>query len=874
MKLKKLKCAFFLLAANAAAQTAANYQYVIKPLAGTSSTGNGLPATQALFKQPLAVIAEASGGYAVLDSSNQQIRRVGADGVVTLVANLNADCVDMEIARDGSFYVTATAQVLKVSPAGAVSVFAGTGVPGSSGDGGPAASALLDASVTGIALDAAGNVYFVDGSRVRKVNVAGIITTVAGGKQEGFSGDNGPASAARLNYPKGLAIDAAGNLYIPDLLNYRVRKVTASNGVITTIAGNGNYGAAVNGPAINSPLGFPYNIAVDGSGVYFTDIGSGVVSKIDAGGVLTRLAGGGAFSYADGPAASAYLDGLAGIAIEASGNVLITEIGTHRVRRISAGTIRTVAGRIRTGGDGGSASAAVLNSPLGADFDGLGNLYIADGQSYRVRKVAADGVISTLAGTGNPGPAAAGASAAATPIPNHYAVAADTKGNVFIAARNQVLRVNASGAIDVYAGTGTAGNSGDGGAATAASFLFISGLATDAAGNLYIGDHASNRVRKVSGADGTISAFAGTGTAGFGGDGGAAAAAQLRPFYSLPLATDAGGNVYIGDGGNYRVRVVSPAGVITTIAGNGQPGEPADGSRASGAPLNIVTGVAVDEAGGVYVAATAAQYFGSHSIYRVEGGAIRAIAGQGSAPVADDIPANTTRGFDSHGMRTDSNGDLIVADYNGSVVRKLMRNSPRELVALDGGNQSAAPGAVLPKPLRVRVNGRAGLGVAGEPVAFKVTSGEATLSAASVTADDTGAAGVNVTLGGRGLVVVTATVTGLPPVTFSATAGSPGLLLSPDSLLFSYTIGAGPPEAQAIAVQGSTAFSAMAAADGDVAWLVAEVVEGAVRVSVTNLDQLEAGAYKGIVTVSADGVEPRVAAVSLAVADVSMARKR
>ena len=872
----KLISILLLMTLAAAAQTV-NYPFVVKPLAGTSEIGNGLQATQALLKSPGDIVADAAGGFAILDYGNRQIRRVGSDGVITIVASLSWDCYDMKAGRDGSYYLTASALVIKVAPDGKASVIAGTGVPGSSLDGGQATTAALSGRVTGIALDSNNNVYFVEGTRVRKVTPAGIISTVAGITTPGYGGDNGPAISAQLNYPHGLAFDAAGNLYIADQSNYRIRKINTS-GVITTIAGNGNYGLPVNGAATASPLGFPQGIAVDAAGnVFFTDIGTNLLLKIDgATGAVSTLAGGGALSYADAAASSVYLHGPSGIAIESNGSVLFTEYSSNRVRRLSAGNVRTVAGRVHIGGDNGPATDATLNSPIDVAYDAQGNLYIADAEGNQLRQVSASGIIKTVAGTGLPGSPAPGASAATSLLPRITAVAVDSIGNIFVAAPTVVYRITPSGAIDVYAGTAASGNggAGDGGPATQATFLYISGLAVDSAGNLYIADHANHRVRKVSAASGMIAAFAGTGVSGFVGENGPALSAQFRSTYAMPLAIDAKNNVYIGDDGNFRVRMVSPDGVITTVAGNGQSGDPEDGAQARNTPLKYPAGLAVDRAGVLYVAIDIAlQPFGRHSIYRVEGGVIRPISGLGDAAPADGIAATANYGFDAHGMRIDLNGDLIASDYSGGVVRKLMRNSPRDLTVFDGNNQSGAVGSALPKALQVRVNGRAGLVVAGEPVTFKVTSGDASLSGANAAADDTGLASVTLTMGSTaGPVTVTATAAGLSAVTFSATATA-GLAIAPESLSFAYTIGTDAPEAQQISVSGP-GLAANASVDGDVAWLQAVVVDGGVKVSLANLEQLVSGVYNGKVSISADGFDSRVVLVVLSVNDASLSKRR
>jgi hypothetical protein len=360
--------------------------------------------------------------------------------------------------------------------AGTILTVAGNGRGGLAGDGGPALAARINTAE--LALDRAGDLYIVSNTvnRVRKVDAAtGIITTVAGsttisgdritnlvpaGSNGGFSGDGGPATAARLDTPQHIAVDGAGNLFISDKNNQRIRRVDATTGIITTVVGSGAIGN-----------------------------------------------GKGHFS-----------------------------------------------------GDGGPATAATLANPQGIAFDGAGNLYIADQLNGRVRRVSPDGIITTVAGGGK-SPVAEGADAASVTLGTPRNVAVDGQGNLYIwdPSLNRVLKMRPDGKLSFYAGNGTAGLSGDGGPATTAQLnADFMAMAVDSAGNLFLSDRQNNRVRKV-GLDGIISTAAGSGPTGFGtgsfkGDGGPATAAQL----SVPsgVAIDAAGNLYIADQGFNRTRKV------------------------------------------------------------------------------------------------------------------------------------------------------------------------------------------------------------------------------------------------------------------------------------------------------------------------------
>ncbi|WP_308296979.1 MULTISPECIES: hypothetical protein [unclassified Streptomyces] len=271
---------------------------------------------------------------------------------------------------------------------------AGTGTPGYSGDNGPATGAQLNRPC-GVETDGIGNLYItdIDNHRVRKVNPAGLITTVVGTGTAGFSGDNGPATSAQLNHPTEVDVDGAGNLYICDRSNHRVRKVSPE-GVITTIAGTGVAGyAGDNGPAVNAQLNMPTSVAVDPMGtLYITDQTNHRVRKVSPEGVITTIAGTGVAGHAgdNGPAVNAQLNNPVEVALDGDGNLYITDLGNHRVRKVSlGGLITTIAGTGATGyaGDNGPAVNAQLNCPEEVALDGDGNLYITDEFNHRVRMV-------------------------------------------------------------------------------------------------------------------------------------------------------------------------------------------------------------------------------------------------------------------------------------------------------------------------------------------------------------------------------------------------------------------------------------------------------------------------------------------------------
>ncbi len=345
-----------------------------------------------------------------------------------------------------------------------ITTVAGNGTAGYTGDGGAATAAEINSNLgfgggneLGVAIDDSGNIYIADAgnNRIRKVNSSGVISTVAGGAAGtgGNIGDGGPATAARLRTPEGVAKDDSGNIYIADAGNNRIRKVTKSTGIINTVAGGAGFGGGYGG---------------DG-----------------------------------GAATAAQLNHPTEVALDASGNIYIADENNNRIREVtvSSGIINTVAGNGTNGynGDGGPATAAVLNDPTGVAVDDSGNIYIADQGNYKIRKINTSDTINSVAGTGTNGYSGDRAAATAAELDVPYGVAVDDSGNIYIADEDndRVRKVNTLGIINTVAGNGTAGYSGDGGPATSAELHSPTGVAVDDSGNIYIADAINNRIRAV-----------------------------------------------------------------------------------------------------------------------------------------------------------------------------------------------------------------------------------------------------------------------------------------------------------------------------------------------------------------------------------------
>ncbi|MDR3738109.1 MAG: hypothetical protein P4L40_03725 [Terracidiphilus sp.] len=562
----------------------------------------------------------------------------------------------------------------------AIYAFAGGGLP----NGVPATSLRLPGGVIGVAVDGAGNTYIAgyDWGVVFRVDAAtGEMTVFAGGGTQADLAYNGPATSAQLVQPSAVTVDAVGNVYITDVGPNVVRKV--SNGLITTVAGNGTSGySGDNGPATSAKLYQPYGIAVDAAGhVYIADCFNKVIREV-SNGVITTFAGNGTYGYSgdNGPATSAQLDGPSGVAVDASGNVYIADSGNNRIRKVANGVITTFAGNGTQGysGDNGLAANAELYAPEGVGVDAAGTVYIADSYNNVVRKVS-DGVITTVAGTGAWGYSGDNGPATRGQMNTPWSVAADSSGNVYIAdLGNGRLRKVSNGVITTIAGGGDA--LGNNGPPTSAKLFRPLGVAADPAGNVYIADASSgnatnNLIWKVS--SGLITAFAGTGSWGSSGDNGPATEAELSEPYGV--AVDASGNVYIADSDNNRIRRVSN-GVITTIAGNGTMGWAGDYGPATAAQFSFPTGVAVDASGNVYVAD-----LWNCAIRMVSNGVITTFAGGNGGYWGDNGPATGAAFLDPNGVAVDASGNVYIADTGNGVVRVVVQT-----LAAQGASLGAA----------------------------------------------------------------------------------------------------------------------------------------------------------------------------------------
>ncbi|HEV8132808.1 MAG TPA: IPT/TIG domain-containing protein [Acidobacteriota bacterium] len=673
---------------------------------GSTLFGDGTLAQSAFLRQPSAIAVDGNGNFYIADQFNHRIRKVDPrTGIIVTVAgagqlgfdgdNGSATVASLNspqgVAVDlfGNLYIADTGnhRVRKVDARrGIITTLAGNGQRGFSGDDGLGSNAALN-SPQAVAVDFLGNVYIADtgNHRIRKVEGStGIITTAAGTGQAGFSGNGGQGPEAALNFPAGVAVDFLGNLYIADSANNRVRKVSGQTGIITNVAGSseeaGFFGDA--GPAVEASLSTPLGVAADSAGnFYIADTGNNRIRKVEVlTGTINTVAGSGqrAFSGDNGPATMAALAFVQSLTIDAAGDLYIADRDNNRVRRVDArtGSIATVAGiGLLDSGDNGPATAAVLTIPLGQGLavDFSGNIFFSDTQNNRIRKVdARTGIISTAVGTGEAGFSGDSVTPTTATLNSPQGLAFDSQGNLYIVdtLNHRIRKVDfRTGIITTVAGNGRRDFAGDNGPAAAAALSSpVGGIAIDTSGNVYFADTDNQRIRRVDSRTGVITTVAGTGFSDFSGDNGPATAAALRR--PRGLVVDPAGNLFIADTENHRIRKVDfRTGVISTIAGTGQRGSSGDGGPAVAALLNFPRGLTLDSTGNLYIADSS-----NHRIRKVNAqtGVITTVAGNGQAAFSgDNGPATGAALLSPLALGIDPSGNLIVEDSGNGRIRAI-----------------------------------------------------------------------------------------------------------------------------------------------------------------------------------------------------------
>jgi uncharacterized protein (TIGR03437 family) len=739
--------------------------YSISTIAGMRApVANNVPALGAYTGMPSAVLPDGKGNvyYTGLNclfkiTSNGTLIRVAGNGVggysgdggPAINAQLNG-ANGLIFDASGNLYIADAGnyRIRIITPDGNIHTYLGNGFAGGAGDGGPASQATIN-QIRGLTIDSAGNIYFCDFANhvVRMINTSGIINTIAGTPgTSGYYGDSGPATLAQLNKPEGVALDPSGNIYIGDSGNNVVRIITA--GVINTFAGiTTNEGTTApttsttpTGYVSTSSVGTPATAGFNGDGglatgavlsspqcvlsdalgnIYICDYGNAAIRIVTTDGNINTFAGQGTdigFLGDGGPALEAELAGVVAMNFDSVGNLYMADWGNSRIRVVNTQlNIVTVAGGGNPpspSGDGGQATNALLGAPFGLAMDASGNLYFSDYDTYTVRKITPQGIISTVVGNGTPGYSGDGGPALSAQL-YPAGLTFDSAGNLYIAdyGNNVVREVNTKGIISTIAGNRNEGPgySGDGGPAVAAQLTYPTTLVFDGSNNLYIADAGNWVIRMVNPA-GNISTFAGNNTKGYTGDNGLATAAEFNYIFGLLVS---GGNLMISDYGNYAVREISfTTGIVTTIVGNGTQGYTGDGPVVTGKSSTIQAGaqvISVTQLGGPYGILTdsSGQLFiadsSSSRVLKIGTGAtpsISTVAGNGIFGYSGDGgPATLAMISNPLGLVSDANGNLYFADSQNAVIRKLTVLSPSGNAVTPVNAASYSGGAIAPGEL-------------------------------------------------------------------------------------------------------------------------------------------------------------------------------
>ena len=706
MRMKKWHCLPMILAGSCLGQG------IVTTFAGNDAifTDDGKPAVNAALVAPAGLAIDTAGNLFVAAPRLNMVLKVDTNGMVSIVAGNGlgrfagdggpARAASLSfpsaVAVDGSgnvFILDAiNGRVRRVGPNGIISTVAGGGNANPvSAEGGLATKADFElqppggGGANGIAVDAAGNLYIADRyhNRIWKVNAAGIISTYAGNGQTGITGDGGPAVSAGIPQPTGIRF-SAGNLYIAEAFG-PIRRVSAA-GIITTISAS-----------------IATGLATDAAGsVYIANQLGERVQKI-VGGSVIPVAGNGKseFSGDGGAASTAGLSSPSDVVLDSNGNIYVADRDNDRIRRIDPnGIISTIAGQGSSVGDGGPATSARLDNPSQMTMDAAGNLYVADSVNHRIRKITPSGVISTFAGNGSVGFSGNGGPATNASLNTPTDIKMDAGGNFYIAdAYNSLVRkVDTKGIITTFAGGGNSRANNI--PANTANLGYCDTIAVDGAGNVYVVSVDAATIYKITPA-GVLSAVAGNGTRSYSGDGGPATAASFSGNTGAMLF-DLAGNLYFTDAGNNRVRKVDSKGIITTFAGNGNylnlnsdGSLKGDGLPAAQAALSNPTGLAQDKSGNIYVVTQAGL------IWLVKpDGTIHSFAGAfpRTAATFDDLigfsgdggPASAARFGTPQGAVLDAAGNLYVSDSLNRRIRLIQSGPSPSIVASQKGLTFAA----------------------------------------------------------------------------------------------------------------------------------------------------------------------------------------
>ena len=652
------------------------------------------PLRRALLSAALVLIPLKAQDFVVTTVAGGALPNTPSQGTSVSVHYPRSLFVD----ASGSTYFALANAVLKLDKSGVLTRFAGSFAAGYAGDGGPATTARMYYP-NGITADPGGNVFIADlgNAVVRKVSTNGIISTYAGSGIYGTAGDGGQAIQASLGGIASVALDHSGNLYLGDISFHNIRKV-APDGTISTL--------------LNTGIAAPWGLACDHSdNLYIADANANIVFRLSPQGTLTNFAGTGTAGYpGDGAAATkAQLSNPNGVSTDNVGNVYITDTGNNVIRKVDTqGIITTVAGNVSNSyillGDGLPATSAGLLFPQAAGVDKDGNLYISDLANNRIRKVTTDGIIHTAVG-GGVAAAGDGGPATSAQINGPYGATLDNAGNLYVAdsLNNKVRKVAPDGTISTFAGTGAQGSSGDGGPATQAQFHMPWGIAADTQGNVFIGDFYNPEVRKVD-PSGKLSLYTGT-------------------QFVAGLTLDSAGNLYIAEYASGQIWKILPSGKGDIFAGvccsntNGTgPHYGGDGGPAMKASFNLPSGLTADSKGNLYIADS-----GNNRIRKLDSnGIVTTVAGNGTQGFGGDGgPATQAQLNSPSGVAVDASGNLYIADWNNARVRMVDTSGNISTIAgtygYPGfGDGGLATNAVFGAPVGITIDAHGNLFVADQ----------------------------------------------------------------------------------------------------------------------------------------------------------------
>jgi sugar lactone lactonase YvrE len=612
--------------------------------------GDGGPALSAKLKIPAGLAVDKDGNLYIADRENHRVRKVNAKGVISTVA--------------------------------------GAGTAGFSGDGGPAIQAALNLP-SGVAVDDQGNLYIADRSndRIRMVDHKGVIRTFAGTGVEGFSGDNGPAIKAQLGKPFGIALDKKGNLYIADRANNRVRKV-AANGIITTVAGDGGFFfMGDNGPAYKASIAGPTGVATDDAGnIYIADRNNSRIRSVDKQGLIRTVMGTGQQDY-NGDAEVARETNLHlpfGVAVDKSGNLLVIDRSNYRIRRVTLqnGQVQTIAGSglKKSFGDGGPALGATLSFPHGIVTDSKDNVIFSDKGNYLIRRITPDGTIDTLAGNGTRGTSGDGGPGNKATLYNPTSLVINQQNEIYLINPSGFIslirKIDPQGVIDQFITTADTKyieaikahkQRGVSSKSELAVITQFSDIALDSQGDLYTPDRINHQIRKIDAKTKAVTTIGGTGDSDFYGDGGPATKAAFRD--PQAIAIDKEGNVFIADAANNRIRKIDAKGIVTTLAGNGLFEDSGDGGPALQAGIRSMDDLQISPAGELYIVGA-----NTNVIRKVTAkGMIETVAGKAGFQgyTGDGGPAAQALLKSPTGIAFDSKNNLYICDLGNNAIRKV-----------------------------------------------------------------------------------------------------------------------------------------------------------------------------------------------------------